>query len=194
LNSVFCNILWRIGSMQKMLSYGGLGERAQRESCRFNRRVARRQLWRLGWRKRKWEWCHIPHSFRCNATLGKHARHNYLISVATIFYCLRFKTSFFVASYDSQGHGGGIRPRLQTGLLHTQHSVRCSLYRLSTDHMENTLLLGNRYKVLMSGVFTKRRVVTGWVGYVTSLSPPFTPSKRSATFPLRACPEASVAE
>jgi hypothetical protein len=34
----------------------------------------------------------------------------------TIFYCLRFETSFFVASYDSQGHGGGIRPRLHTGL------------------------------------------------------------------------------
>jgi hypothetical protein len=33
----------------------------------------------------------------------------------TIFYCLRFETSLFVASYDSQGHGGGIRPRLHTG-------------------------------------------------------------------------------
>jgi hypothetical protein len=27
----------------------------------------------------------------------------------TIFYCLRLETSHFVASYDSQGHGGGIR-------------------------------------------------------------------------------------
>jgi hypothetical protein len=35
----------------------------------------------------------------------------------TIFYCLTFKTSLFVASYDSQGHGGGIRPRLHTGDL-----------------------------------------------------------------------------
>jgi hypothetical protein len=35
--------------------------------------------------------------------------------LATIFYCLRFETSFFVASYDSQGHGGGIPPRLHTG-------------------------------------------------------------------------------
>jgi hypothetical protein len=33
----------------------------------------------------------------------------------TIFYCLRFETSLFVAYYDSQGHGGGIRPRLHTG-------------------------------------------------------------------------------
>jgi hypothetical protein len=36
--------------------------------------------------------------------------------VAT-FYCLRFETSIFVASYDSQGHGGGIRPRLHTGRI-----------------------------------------------------------------------------
>jgi hypothetical protein len=36
-----------------------------------------------------------------------------------VFYCLRFETSLFVASYDSQGHGGGIRPRLHTGMVHT---------------------------------------------------------------------------
>jgi hypothetical protein len=28
----------------------------------------------------------------------------------------RFETSLFVASSDSQGHGGGIRPHLHTGL------------------------------------------------------------------------------
>jgi hypothetical protein len=33
------------------------------------------------------------------------------LGLATIFYCLRFEASLFVASYDSQGHGGGIRPR-----------------------------------------------------------------------------------
>jgi hypothetical protein len=38
-------------------------------------------------------------------------------SYSYIFYCLRFETSLFVASYDSQGHGGGIRPRLHTGVL-----------------------------------------------------------------------------
>jgi hypothetical protein len=37
------------------------------------------------------------------------------LGLETIFYCLRFETSLFVASYDSQGHGGGIRPRLHTG-------------------------------------------------------------------------------
>jgi hypothetical protein len=34
----------------------------------------------------------------------------------TIFYCLRFETSIFVAFYDSQGHDGGIGPRFHTGL------------------------------------------------------------------------------
>jgi hypothetical protein len=36
------------------------------------------------------------------------------LGLATIFYSLRVDTSLFVASYDSQGHGGGIRPRLHT--------------------------------------------------------------------------------
>jgi hypothetical protein len=35
-----------------------------------------------------------------------------LVRLATIFYCLRFYTSLFVASYDSQSYGGGILPRL----------------------------------------------------------------------------------
>jgi hypothetical protein len=39
------------------------------------------------------------------------------LDLATIFYCLCFETSLFVASYDSQGHGAGIRPRLHTGHL-----------------------------------------------------------------------------
>jgi hypothetical protein len=38
-----------------------------------------------------------------------------LLGFVTIFYFLRFETTLFVASYDSQGHGGGIRPRLYTG-------------------------------------------------------------------------------
>jgi hypothetical protein len=37
--------------------------------------------------------------------------------------------SFFVASYDSQGYGGGIRPRLHTA---------SSLYSLGEDRIENT--------------------------------------------------------
>jgi hypothetical protein len=39
------------------------------------------------------------------------------LGITTIIYCVRFETSLFVASYDSQGHGGGIRPRLHTGWL-----------------------------------------------------------------------------
>jgi hypothetical protein len=38
------------------------------------------------------------------------------LGLATVFYCLRFETSIFVASYNSEGHGGGIRPRLHTGV------------------------------------------------------------------------------
>jgi hypothetical protein len=30
---------------------------------------------------------------------------------------IHIETSVFVASYDSQGHSGGIRPRLHTGLV-----------------------------------------------------------------------------
>jgi hypothetical protein len=48
----------------------------------------------------------------------------------TVFYWLRFKTSLFVASYDTRGHGGDIWPRLLTDLS--------SLYRLHTDHTENS--------------------------------------------------------
>jgi hypothetical protein len=36
------------------------------------------------------------------------------VGLATIFYCLRFENFLFVASYDSQGYGGGIRPCLHT--------------------------------------------------------------------------------
>jgi hypothetical protein len=37
------------------------------------------------------------------------------LGLAPVFYCLRFETSLFIASNNSQGHGGGIRPRLHTG-------------------------------------------------------------------------------
>jgi hypothetical protein len=35
------------------------------------------------------------------------------VELAIIYYCLRFETSLLVASYDSQGYGGGIRRRLR---------------------------------------------------------------------------------
>jgi hypothetical protein len=37
------------------------------------------------------------------------------VGLVTIFYCLRFETLLFIASYDTQGYGGGIRSRLHTG-------------------------------------------------------------------------------
>jgi hypothetical protein len=36
------------------------------------------------------------------------------LGLEIVFYCLQFETSLFVASYDSEGHGEGIRPRLHT--------------------------------------------------------------------------------
>jgi hypothetical protein len=73
------------------------------------------------------------------------------LGLATIFYCLRFETSLFVASYDSQGHGGGIRPRLHTGLLH----LKCSppWNRMLAPRTEDTLPKGNFSSVV--------QVVTG---------------------------------
>jgi hypothetical protein len=53
------------------------------------------------------------------------------LRLMTVFYCLRFETSIFVASYDLQGHGGGIRPP-------PPHS--CALLLLtSMDPTENTV-------------------------------------------------------
>jgi hypothetical protein len=39
-----------------------------------------------------------------------------LASTQAYFTVSRFETSLFVASYDSQDHSGGIRPRLHTGV------------------------------------------------------------------------------
>jgi hypothetical protein len=41
----------------------------------------------------------------------------------------------FVASYDSQGHGGGIRPRLHTGKILTSFHRVTGLMKLGTDIM-----------------------------------------------------------
>jgi hypothetical protein len=44
------------------------------------------------------------------------------LGLVTIFYRLRSETSLFVASYDLQVHGGGIRARLHTGSHPTSQS------------------------------------------------------------------------
>jgi hypothetical protein len=51
------------------------------------------------------------------------------------YFTLRFETSLFVASYDSQGHGGGIRPRLHTGWFRIVWDYH--LYSLGTVRIEN---------------------------------------------------------
>jgi hypothetical protein len=46
------------------------------------------------------------------------------LGLSTVFYCLRFETSHLVAFYDSQGHGGSIRPRLHTGFSQSVPLIR----------------------------------------------------------------------
>jgi hypothetical protein len=53
------------------------------------------------------------------------------LGLATVFYCLRSETSLFVASNDSQGHGGGIQPRLHTGYFFFSSNHTLKLYRLT---------------------------------------------------------------
>jgi hypothetical protein len=49
------------------------------------------------------------------------------LDLATIFYWVSFETSLFVASYDSQGHGGGIRHRLHTGQVKVKVTLRLTV-------------------------------------------------------------------
>jgi hypothetical protein len=52
---------------------------------------------------RQWRvcWCGAP-----SLTRGRVCRLQLLLTLASaVFFCLRFETSFFVASYDSQGYG-----------------------------------------------------------------------------------------
>jgi hypothetical protein len=54
-----------------------------------------------------------------------------------MFYCLRFEAFLFVASYDYQGYGGGIRSRLHTG-----SGLRLSVfvcYNRQPEGLEDTL-------------------------------------------------------
>jgi hypothetical protein len=59
------------------------------------------------------------------------------LGLATVFYCLRFETSLFVASYDSQNHGLGIRPRHHTSGTHsTLHTFQVKVKSKSKSHCE----------------------------------------------------------
>jgi hypothetical protein len=56
------------------------------------------------------------------------------VGLETIFFCLRFETSRFVASYDSQGYGGSIRPSLHTGIFNNvKVKVKSSQSHIATD-------------------------------------------------------------
>jgi hypothetical protein len=57
------------------------------------------------------------------------------------YYCLRFETSLSVAAYDSQGHGGGIRPRLHTGEVYIALCCRTLLYNHFARTMQKTYSL-----------------------------------------------------
>jgi hypothetical protein len=52
------------------------------------------------------------------------------LRLATIFYCLRSGTSLYIATDDSQGHGGGIRPRHHTGAAWVSPVV----FRITSRH------------------------------------------------------------
>jgi hypothetical protein len=61
------------------------------------------------------------------------------LGLATVFYCFRFESSLFVASYNSQNHSGGIQPCLHTGWPNPSYRLSLpSLYRLHKDNTENT--------------------------------------------------------
>jgi hypothetical protein len=51
--------------------------------------------------------------------------------LATILYCLRIEISLFVTSYDWQGHGEGIRPRLHTGFYFLR-SLNLAAFKVAT--------------------------------------------------------------
>jgi hypothetical protein len=77
----------------------------------------------------------------------------------TIFYCLRFETSLCVASYDSQGPGGGIRESQVkvkikvTLLLTTSQSVSFGV-ELHLGLMTRYLLLFDSYGLVLWGVLS----------------------------------------
>jgi hypothetical protein len=60
--------------------------------------------------------------------------------------CLKFETTLFVASYDSQGHGGGIRSRLHTG--NCRFSIE--LFFITTLYGPNRKIIPNNSSIVAS--------------------------------------------
>jgi hypothetical protein len=59
---------------------------------------------------------HVAGPCQCNLSLVRVPWDSRPYFTVSNVYCLTFETSLFVASYDSQGHGGGIRSRFHTGI------------------------------------------------------------------------------
>jgi hypothetical protein len=88
------------------------------------------------------------------------------LGLATIFYCLRFETSLFVASFDSQGHGGCIRSRLHTGIFFSIVLFITPLYGPNRKHHFQQYLyfcLRIRYR---GNVFTEPLPRNGYTRYI----------------------------
>jgi hypothetical protein len=71
------------------------------------------------------------------------------VGLVTIFYCPRFETSLFVASYDSQGYGGGIWPRLHTG---SQSHIATDGQSISKSWCRTPVLVFDSYGLAFLGL------------------------------------------
>jgi hypothetical protein len=66
----------------------------------------------------------LPFTITAGPRQRSHFRVRVPVGLVTIFYCLRFEASLFVASYYSQGYGGGIRPRLPAQGWHAKKNYQ----------------------------------------------------------------------
>jgi hypothetical protein len=97
------------------------------------------------------------------------------VELVAIFYCLRFETSLFVASYDAQGYGGGIRPRPHTGMNSVSKSWVSHPLESFADWRENTFLKGWVYPFTKTSPLTRNIYLLLWVyvfAYVTTMETP----------------------
>jgi hypothetical protein len=73
------------------------------------------------------------------------------VGLVTIFYSLRFETSLIVASYDSQGYGGDIRPRsTRDNLLNSRINSLYNFGRTDEKALPRTV---SCYSPIVTGMF-----------------------------------------
>jgi hypothetical protein len=89
------------------------------------------------------------------------------LAIILVFYSLMFETSLFVASYDSQGYGGGIRPRLHRRFLSLSLMLRPTVNRpvcLGIKHpsgaYDQIYIIVRQLRVCWCGALSLTR---GWV-------------------------------